>query len=162
MSNRYSREWVARALQIASSAATTDDFAIPHTGHPPGTCLDCDAQRLLISTVETGLSLHQIRRTLGGHGGKRDPLQPPLLGIWCATFPNRQATEGAELDAVLEGERTRRGIVMPKLTDPDDALSLERRISIDFEEVETIRAQVEEWAANFGGEITDEEIRLQD
>jgi hypothetical protein len=48
------------------------------------------------------------------------------------------------------------------LSDPGDHLSLERRISLDFEEIETIRAQVEEWVANFGGEVTSEEIRLHD
>jgi hypothetical protein len=97
MSNRYQREVEKRALAIASEASSVEDFHVPH-GHGEDTCVECDAQRLLL-TMARVLSLHQIRRTLGGHGGRLDPLAPPLVARWHVLFQSRTAATDA-IDAM--------------------------------------------------------------
>jgi hypothetical protein len=76
VSNRYSRELSERQLVIASEATSVDEFEVPHE-HEPGECLECDAQRRLVGLRDDlSMSLHRIRRIMGGHGGEPDPLTP--------------------------------------------------------------------------------------
>ena len=75
MSNRYARRVSERAEQLAAEATAVEDFALPHD-HADGECVECDAQRRLVSLRDDlGMSLHRIRRSTGGHGGKPDPLK---------------------------------------------------------------------------------------
>lgn len=157
MSTRYSREVSKRVLALASNAATIDEFAVSHQGHAAGDCVECDAHRVLAQLAADGFSLHKLRRSFGGNTGARDPLETPLIGSWCVTFPSPDERRRA-WDRALDDNL---GMVMPKLDDLDDPLSLQLLVGVGYDEVEVQRRRVADWADAFGGAIVEEEIRLR-
>jgi hypothetical protein len=141
-------------LRIASDAASVEEFVVRHVGHAEGTCMKCDAYRRLAGIAAGGLGLHKIRRSLGGHGGERDPLDPPLLlGVWRVAFSSAEASRRAH----DEGWTDDLGGLIAKCR--GDRTSLERRISFGYEDMDDVRAGVSAWVVAFNGTITAEEIR---
>lgn len=149
MSNRYQREVAKRALAIASEASSVEDFHVPH-GHGQDTCVECDAQRLLLTMAQL-LSLHQIRRTLGGHGGRLDPLAPPLVARWHVLFPSRAAA----IDAI---EATRIDLSWLGMPVPDDPASITLTRTVYDEQLAGTREEATVWAEEHGGLVVSEQV----
>jgi hypothetical protein len=158
MSTRYAREVSRRAAEIVANAESLDEFAVPHQGHEAGQCVDCDAYGHLFRRVELGESLHKMRRAFAGHAGERDPLDPPLLGSWSFEFPTRTDCERAWEDAF----RKDLGLVLSGTLKNRGPRFLEIRTSVGYDEVESVRERMAEWAEGFAGTVVEEEIVLKD
>lgn len=150
MSRRYDVELLERMLLIASNAASVEEFRPPHD-HAKETCLECDAHRRLASWASGGMSLHKLRRTLGGHGAEYDPLDPPLLACWRLNFVSSATAQGA----LQPAQREWPAIVQPVRDDPS---AIELRVSLHDDELEPVRTAVSEWAAERRGWVASEQL----
>jgi hypothetical protein len=149
MGNRYQKEVAKRALLIASVAPSVEVFAAPHD-HVEGSCVECDAHRLLLSLADV-TSLHKIRRALGGHGLEPDPLASPIIACWRLSFPSSASAEEA-WEAAYEEHR---GVAFPVRDDPT---SLDLRLGVDADTLSEIREQIADWVATFSGYVESEQL----